>query len=180
MDTDQLAAELYDYTLEDWPGEIAFYRRLARSASSLLEVGCGTGRVSLQLAREGLDILGFDISPQMLEIAKRKSGDRSNVRWVEADMRSFDLGQNFDLVIIPGHSFQFMLTIAEQLFCLRSVRRHIAPSGTLALHVNHDDLQWLAAVSAIQHPPSEPPAEIHLPDKRTFHISKHWFYDTAT
>jgi SAM-dependent methyltransferase len=180
VDADHLAAELYDYTVVDWPGEIAFYRGLARSASSLLEVGCGTGRVTLQLARQGLDVLGFDKSPQMLEVAQRKSGALPNVRWVEADMRSFDLRQKFDLVIIPGHSFQFMLSIADQLSCLRSVRRHLAPNGTLAVHVNNDDLQWLAEVSANQEPPLDPPFEVHLPDKRSFHISKHWTYDTAT
>jgi SAM-dependent methyltransferase len=180
VDADQLSAELYDYTVHDWPGEMAFYRKLARSASSLLEVGCGTGRVTLQLAREGLDILGFDKSPQMLEIAKRKSHGLTNVRWVEADMRSFELGQTFDLVIIPGHSFQFMLTLADQLSCLRSVRRHIAPNGILALHVNHDDLQWLAEVSGYPEPPFDPPSEVHLPETRSIRTSKRWSYDTAT
>lgn len=180
MDADHLAAELYDLDMEDWPGEIAFYRGLARSASSLLEVGCGTGRVSLQLARLGLDVLGFDKSPQMLEVAKRKSGSLPSVHWVEADMRSFDLHQKFDLVIIPGHSFQFMLTIPDQLSCLRSVRRHLTPNGTLVIHVNNDDLQWLATVSATQDPPPDPPIEVHLPDKRSFRISKQWSYDTST
>ena len=180
MDVDHLAAELYDYTVQDWPGEIAFYRGLARSASSLLEVGCGTGRVTLQLARQDLDVLGLDQSRQMLEIAQRKSGALPSVRWVEADMRSFDLRRKFDLVIIPGHSFQFMLSIADQLSCLRSIRRHLAPNATLAIHVNNDDLQWLAAVSANQEPPLDAPLEVRLPDKRSFHVSKHWSYDSAT
>ncbi len=180
MNADHLAAELYDYTLQDWPGEIAFYRGLAQSAFNLLEVGCGTGRVTLQLARQGLDVLGLDKSPQMLEIAKRKCAALPNVRWVEADMRSFGFRQMFDLVIIPGHSFQFMLSIADQLSCLRCIHRHLAPSGTLVVHVNNDDLQWLAAVSANLELPPDPPFEVRLSDKRSFHISKQWSYDSAT
>jgi SAM-dependent methyltransferase len=180
VDPDRLAAELYDYSVEDWPGEIAFYRRLTDSASSLLEVGCGTGRVTLQLARPGLDVLGFDLSHGMLEVARRKSGSLPNIRWAQADMRSFDLRQKFDLVIIPGHSFQFMLTIADQLSCLHSARRHLAPNGTLVVHVNHDDLQWLALVSHTQKPSLDPPSEVRLPDQRSFRISKHWSYDAAT
>jgi SAM-dependent methyltransferase len=180
MDADQLAAELYDYTVQDWPGEIAFYSGLASSASTILEVGCGTGRVSLQLARQQLDAVGLDNSSQMLEIAQRKSDALTNVRWVAADMRSFDLDQKFDLVIIPGHSFQFMLSIADQLSCLCSIRRHLAKDGTLVVHVNNDDLNWLAAAAADQEQTFDPPVEVHLPDARSFRISKHWSYDAAT
>jgi hypothetical protein len=64
--------------------------------------------------------------------------------------------------------------------CLRSIRRHLAPDGTLVVHVNNDDLEWLAEVSAEQEPPVDPPSEVRLIDKRTFHISKLWSYDTAT
>ncbi len=180
MDVDRLEAELYDYTVADWPGEIEFYRELARPASKLLEVGCGTGRVAFQLVRNGLDILGIDISPHMLEVARRKLHGLSNVRWVEADMRCFDLHEKFEIVIIPAHSFQFMLSIPDQLSCLCSVQRHLAPRGTLAVHVNHDDLQWLATVSAKREMPLEPPSGVHLPNERIFRISKLWSYDTAT
>jgi SAM-dependent methyltransferase len=180
MDPDRLAAELYDYTVQDWPGEIAFYRGLARTASRLLEVGCGTGRVTLQLARRGLDVVGLDASPHMLEIAKRKGDGLPGLGWLQADMRSFELGQQFDLVIVPGHSFQFMLTIEDQLSCLGCVRRHLAPKGTLVLHVNNDDLQWLAAVSADPPPPPDPPTDVSLFKGSSFRVSKRWSYNTAT
>lgn len=180
LDVEALAAELYDPSVPDWPGEIPFYRSLSARASSLLEVACGTGRVALQLARRGLRIFGLDASSPMLDVARRKSGADRRFRWAEADMRAFDLGRDFDLAIIPGHSFQFMLSIADQLSCLGCVRRHLVPGGALVVHVNHDDLSWLSAVSAAQPPGPDPPAEVRLPDGRLYNVARQWAYDPAT
>ena len=56
----------------------------------------------------------------MLDVAQQKSGGMGNLRWVQGDMRSFDLGERFGLAIIPGHSFQNILTPEDQCACLRS------------------------------------------------------------
>ena len=69
--------QLYDVAVPDWPGEIDFYRAMTREVKerggSILEVGCGTGRVALQLAQEGISIVGMDISPSMITTARQKS-----------------------------------------------------------------------------------------------------------
>lgn len=143
--------QLYDVAVPDWPGEIDFYRanvmEVKKRGGSILEVGCGTGRVTLQLAQEGISIVGMDLSPAMLRIARQKSESLPNVRWVEGDMMSFNLGEYFDLIIIPGHSFQFMLTPQDQLACLHCIHQHLTPHGKLILHVNHDDLSWLGELA---------------------------------
>jgi SAM-dependent methyltransferase len=143
--------QLYDIAVPDWPGEIDFYRTMAieikEKAGAVLEIGCGTGRVTLQLAQEGISIVGMDLSPAMLNIARQKSYEVPNVRWVEGDMLAFDLEECFDLIIIPGHSFQFMLTPEDQIASLKCIRRHLAPHGKLVLHINHDDLNWLGDLS---------------------------------
>jgi ubiquinone/menaquinone biosynthesis C-methylase UbiE len=137
----------YDVMVPDWPGEIEFYRALAADVKerggSVLEVACGTGRVALRLARDGVSMVGMDYSPDMLVAARRKSQDLSNVRWVEGDMQSFALGEVFDLVIIPGHSFQYMLTPQAQGDCLSCIRRHLKTGGKLVVHLDHQDLDWL-------------------------------------
>jgi SAM-dependent methyltransferase len=146
----ELEVLLYDISVPDWPGEIDFYRSLAievkEHGGSVLEVGCGTGRVTHHLAKGGIPILGMDISPAMLSAARKKSRGRSNVRWVEGDMLLFNLGELFDLIIFPGHSFQFMLTPTDQVACLNCVRLHLSPGGKLVLHNNYDDLSWLGAL----------------------------------
>lgn len=146
---DEIYARLYDASVPDWPGEVDFYLELARHAKdqdqAVLEVACGTGRVGLRLAQAGAQVTGVDISAPMLEIARMKN-HATNVSWVEGDMRDFDLNQQFGLAIIPGHSFQFMLTPYDQLRCLENVKRHLTPDGRLVVHLDHQDMDWLGSL----------------------------------
>lgn len=140
-------AETYDAVVDDWPGEIEFYLGLAAEArargQAVLELGCGTGRVALRLPQAGATVVGLDRAPHMLAQARRKSAGMANVRWVEGDMRAFDLGERFGLAIIPGHSFQHLNTPDDQLACLASIARHLAPGGLLVVHLDHQDPAWL-------------------------------------
>ncbi|MEN6369521.1 MAG: class I SAM-dependent methyltransferase [Thermotogota bacterium] len=140
-------AETYDAAVPDWPGEISFYLDAADWAKTcgevVLELACGTGRVALRLARAGAKVVGLDLSSAMLEAAREKSVDVPNVSWVEADMRSFDLERTFGLILIPGHAFHNLLTPDDQVACLSCVKRHLAPGGTLIVHLDHQDMAWL-------------------------------------
>jgi len=144
-------AETYDDSVQDWPGEIEYYTeataQMRVSPASILELGCGTGRVLMRLAANAGSAVGLDSSPQMLEVARRKSTGLNNVRWIEGDMRAFDLGEEFGLVLIPGHAFQHLNTVDDQLRCLQCVRRHLLPNGRLLVHVDHQDITWLAGIT---------------------------------
>jgi ubiquinone/menaquinone biosynthesis C-methylase UbiE len=140
-------AETYDESVADWPNEIDFYQRMAANAKqadgSVLELACGTGRVAIRLARNGIKVVGLDLSQYMLEVARRKSVDLNNIRWVEGDMRSFQLGECFWLVIIPGHAFQHLNTPEDQVACLECIKRHLIPKGQLIVHLDSQDIRWL-------------------------------------
>jgi SAM-dependent methyltransferase len=99
--------------------------------------------VTLRLAQEGVDIVGADLDEEMLNVARRKSDGIPNVRWVQGDMRTLDLGQTFGLIIVPGHSFQFMLTPEDQVQALETFRRHLDPGGILLVHLDHQSVDWL-------------------------------------
>jgi SAM-dependent methyltransferase len=105
----EFSAQIYDVSVPDWPGELAFYRELAagaeRSGGAILEIACGTGRIATRLAQDGFTVVGLDTSPQMLEVARQKGQGMNNLCWVRSDMRSFDLGEALTLITIPGHSF---------------------------------------------------------------------------
>ncbi len=136
-------AEAYDYDLgraADAMGDVPFYLRLARETAekdqSVLELGCGTGRVTIPIAQAGIDVVGLDDAPPMLDVARRKAAAAGvRVRWITADMASFSLDQRFGLVIIPFRSFLHLLTEAGQLACLRCVYDHLLPGGRFALNV---------------------------------------------
>jgi ubiquinone/menaquinone biosynthesis C-methylase UbiE len=143
-------AQTYDESVPDWPGEIEFYRGLASEVrgkgGSLLEIACGTGRVAIRLARDGTRTVGLDLSQKMLAVAREKSEGITNIRWVHADMCAFDLGETFDLVIIPGHAFQNLNTSQEQVACMQCIYRHLTPGGHLVVHLDHQDFGWLGGL----------------------------------
>src|SRR5260370_9140920 len=110
----------------------------------ILEVGCGTGRITMALAEAGKRITGLDLSERMLERAMKKRAAlrveaRERVHLVQGDMARFDLGETFRLVIIPFRPFQHLLEVQHQVECLACVRNHLAPGGRLILDVFQTD-----------------------------------------
>ncbi|MFW9862989.1 MAG: class I SAM-dependent DNA methyltransferase, partial [Candidatus Thorarchaeota archaeon] len=108
-----------------------------RFGSPILELACGTGRITLLLAEAGYEITGIDLSPEMLEIARGKlrqlSEDaQSRVSLNHGDVTNFQLDKEFATVIMPW-SFKFLLTTDDQLACLRQVRKHLADDGVFIL-----------------------------------------------
>jgi len=137
-------AEFYDATLVyQERKDIDFYVAEARtSGGPVLELGCGTGRVLLPTARVGIEITGLDGSVNMLARCRAKvdaepESVRSRVTLVRGDLAEFDLGRQFALITLPFRPFQHLLTPEQQLGCLRSARRHLAPMGRLIFDVFH-------------------------------------------
>ena len=145
---DEDVALRYDAAVPVQAGEIEFYLELAREAGDrslpTLELACGSGRIAVPLAREGVRLVGLDNSPAMLARAREKSAGLAGVEWVEGDMRSFGLGKTFGLVIIPVASLQPLLTTEDQMACLRCAHRHLAPGGRLALELDNTSVVVMA------------------------------------
>ena len=97
------------------PGDVDFYLGLARDAEgAVLELGCGTGRVTIPIAREGIAVTGLDIEPRMLELARRRSVGIGAVKWIEADMRRYTLPQRFGLIFVAYRGFLHLLEETDQ------------------------------------------------------------------
>jgi SAM-dependent methyltransferase len=151
-DLDEYAAtaDLYDFVhpYRQRP-DIAFFVEAATDAGGpVLELGCGTGRVLIPTARAGITITGLDASPHMLAVCRNRLGAEpesvtSRVTIVQADMRSFEIAQTFNLVTIPFRPFQHLLTTDDQLACLACIRRHLAPGGHLVFDLFNP---WLEAL----------------------------------
>ncbi|PKB82486.1 MAG: hypothetical protein BZY88_04170 [SAR202 cluster bacterium Io17-Chloro-G9] len=129
--------------------DVDFFVEMAReSAGAVLEIGCGTGRVLIPIARAGIDIVGLDLSPRMLSICREKLAlepepVQARVRLVQGDMRNFDLGQNFGLVTLPFRPFQHLSTVDDQLSCLSRIHEHLRDGGKFVLDVFNPSLPHL-------------------------------------
>lgn len=181
----QFYAQTYDVSVPDWPGEIDFYREMAAEVKSnggaVLEIACGTGRVAIRLAQDGVSVVGIDLSSAMLDIARQKSVGFQNVRWVQGDIRSFELGEAFGLVIIPGHAFQNILTPEGQIACLECIKRHINPGGALVVHLDHQDVSWLGDLCREKGGLFEMAEQfLHPKTGRQIRTSRAWSYEPST
>ncbi len=145
--------ELYDlfhpHDRED--SDVAFYRELAADRGGpVLELGAGTGRTLIPIARAGVEIHGLDTSPRMLAALRQRlqtESDevRARVHIDEGDMRDFSLDRKFEIVQIPFRGFLHNLTREEQLKCLRGCRSHLDPAGVLAFSVFHPSIEIMGA-----------------------------------
>ena len=118
---------------------IAFYCDLAkRVGGPVLEIACGSGLVTIPIAALGLDVTGVDLAQPMLEHARKKADAQNlNVRWVEADARSFDLGGKYPFILLTGNAFQAFLRREDQEAMLASVKRHLTPNGIFAFETRN-------------------------------------------
>jgi SAM-dependent methyltransferase len=181
----QFYAKTYDAVVSDWPGEIDFYRSLgeeySRKGRPLLEIACGTGRVAIRLAQDDIRVVGLDISPAMLDVARAKSRGMNNIQWVEMDMRDFDLGESFGLIMIPGHAFQNLNQPDDQAACLKSVEKHLHPEGRVVIHLDHQSVAWLGDLARDKGGVFEEAEKFTHPETgRSIYTSRAWSYEPST
>jgi len=124
---------VYDAMNRAMTSDLAFYLSEAKAAKgSILELACGTGRLTIPIAQGGVEIVGLDSSPSMLSHARAKA-EAANVRveWVEADCRNFELGRKFALIFLPFNSMQHLHEHSSLEALFRCVRTHLAEKGRL-------------------------------------------------
>jgi SAM-dependent methyltransferase len=151
--------------------DVGFYVDDAKAAGGrVLEVGCGTGRILLPIARAGCTITGIDGSKQMLErcrvnLAAEPAAVQSRIQLAQHDMRDFSLAERFALIIAPFRVVQHLTTIDDQLQFLATVARHLAPQGRVVFDVFNPRFDILVGANGVER---EDTSEQRLPDGRTF------------
>jgi len=111
---------------------------------TVLDAGCGTGRVAIELARRGIDVIGVDRDESMLAEAGRLGPD---LEWTRADLAGLDLGRNFDLVVLAGNVPLFTPP-ADRESMVRACASHVAPGGRLMAGFQLDRGYYLSAYDA--------------------------------
>ena len=116
-------ARFYDWD-NPWPKDFDYFASLVEGADRVLDLGCGTGIFSAELAARGHQVTGVDPAGAMLDIARGRPGG-DDVRWIEADARHLDLGERFDMVLMTGHAFQTALTRRDRAALIGTIAGHL-------------------------------------------------------
>jgi SAM-dependent methyltransferase len=121
--------------------DLPLWRSLAAEhGDPILDVGAGTGRVALDLARAGYRVTALDRDPQLIAALEQRLGDNPEIvrdisQTVVADARDFDLSQRFRLVIVPMQTIQLLGGPDGRGAFLRCAHRHLVPGGVLAVAI---------------------------------------------
>lgn len=146
-------ADFYDMEFAERRHEIPFFRRLASEAGGpVLEVACGTGRITIPIARDGVEITGLDVSPPMLERALL-NGEKAGVSipWAEQDCRTMRLDRKFSLIFSATNAMQHLLDVESAHAFLTAAREALAPGGRLVVDVFNPALTKLLKTPADRH-----------------------------
>lgn len=167
--------ELYDLILGELPYAVDFYVDLARRARGpVLEIACGTGRITLPCLAAGAEVEGLDFSAAMLDTLRKKAAARGYSPTLhQADMADFRLPRKYALIAITFNAYGHNLTQDAQLRCLRLCREHLLPGGMLAFDAFFPGLGIIGAPentrvleAELKHPRTGLPVRVY--DTRTF------------
>ena len=149
----QISAKYYDEAYankEDLADREFYVERAKRSGGPVLELACGTGRILLPIAREGVAIHGVDLSLPMIEVLQERLRQepkdvRELVSVAHGDIRNFRSKQQYPLVIIPFRPLQHMYTVEDQVAALETAAFHLEDEGKLVFDVFYPNFHNLDA-----------------------------------
>lgn len=185
-----------DYEAAGHGADVDFYLAEARATGGpVLEMGCGTGRVLLPVARAGVEIVGVDSSPRMLgrleaALAREPEEVRRRVRLARGDLRHARVPGEFELVTAPFRVIQHLVARADQRAWLANVARHLRrdPPGLLVFDSFRPDPDEIAASPTVSVDIEREDPEtgrtvrrvsrsVHHPGRRTFEVGFQWLLE---
>lgn len=120
-----------------------FYLSLAGQPScTVLDLGCGTGTLCCALAERGHQVTGVDPAAAMLSIARTKPY-AERAEWVESSAQIYRSNRRFDLIVMGGHTFQVLLSDADALAVLDTMRLHVNEHGRIAFETRNPRIDWV-------------------------------------
>jgi SAM-dependent methyltransferase len=139
--------DLYDLEYADMHEDVAYYTAIAvQSEGDMLELGCGTGRLTVPMSRAPVRIVGVDLSEAMLTGCRRKlsalpEAQRRRVELVQGDFRTLRLGRTFATVLWPFNALHHCKTDADLHDAIQTLAAHVRPNGLLAVDAYLPDLE---------------------------------------
>lgn len=151
MNTDYKVGDLvYDANFYDglniFLSDLQFYKKWLpqNKDAKILELCCGTGRLTLPIAKDGYDICGVDYTSSMLERAKVKASEAGlDINFIEADIRTLNLQEKFDLIFIPFNSIHHLYKNEDLFKSLKVVENHLKENGLFLLDCFNPNIQYI-------------------------------------
>jgi len=174
-------ANLYDLNpLPLLKDDIPFYLEYAsRINGNILELACGSGRITIPLAKAGYEIWGMDISNAMIELFRKKIKDlpedvAQRIHLVHENMTNFRINKKYQLIIIPFRSYQALIEDNQQNMCLKNVYNHLSEDGIFIITFFKpiDDIEnnWVKNVEIFDWESNDPTTGNKV---RRYHFRKH-------
>lgn len=139
--------EMYDHLYEGYQKDLNVILQWAKSAQLIIELACGTGRLTIPMAQRGFQMIGVDLHEGMLERAKQKAKEQMvSIEFILQDCSKLSIPVKSSLVFMTGNSFQHFLTNELQDNLLQSVRLHLEKDGIFIFDTRNPLLHELAAV----------------------------------
>lgn len=166
-------SRFYDMYVGDWLEDLPFYLEYAKGLTTpLLEVGAGSGRLTIPFAKAGYSVVAVDVSSSMLDTLRshlhNESADvQARVEVINADMCVLELGCEYELIIVPFDSFNYLLTPQSQEAALKRLSLHLAPQGCVLLDV-------FLPFKRIEQCPEEPVQRVDTVDPTTGNKVRGW------
>jgi len=171
--------EHYDLQNRNFTEDIPFYlKQIKKYGEPVLEIACGTGRITIPVAEQGIQITGLDISEPMLAFAKKKAASKDvHIEWVREDCRNFNLDKKFALILLPFNSIAHLHSLESIESCFSSVKEHLKDSGRFIIDIFNPRLDILLRDPSKRYPVTEYPD----PDGRgTVTVTENNIYNSAT
>lgn len=146
----QVGGLIYDANIYDGMNthltDLQFYKRWLpqNKDARILELCCGTGRLTLPIAKDGYTISGVDYTASMLDQAKIKASEAGlEIRFMEADIRTLNLQEKYDFIFIPFNSIHHMYTNADLFKALHVVKNHLNEGGLFLLDCFNPNIRYI-------------------------------------
>ncbi|NDV66650.1 class I SAM-dependent methyltransferase [Bacteroides sp. 224] len=151
MNTDYKVGDLiYDANIYDglntFLSDLQFYKKWLpkNKDAKILELCCGTGRLTIPIAQDGYNICGVDYTPSMLEQAETKASKAGlEINFIEADIRTLNLQEKFDLIFIPFNSIHHLYKNEDLFKAFNTVRNHLKDGGLFLLDCFNPNIQYV-------------------------------------
>lgn len=138
-------ADIYD-GMNTFLSDLPFYKKWMpkNKDAKILELCCGTGRLTLPIAKDGYNICGVDYTSSMLKQARVKASEAGlEIDFIEADIRTFNLQEKFNLIFIPFNSIHHLYKNDDLCATLRNVRNHLKEDGLFLLDCFNPNIQYI-------------------------------------